>query len=199
MRAVSVSRLSTCSTCSTCRQSRLAFCLASATHLRASCVECSLTLQSRGRHPASRAPPLISNVRRQMKLSRTAASPALLGQKVGPPLGRITGSFGSRKALSARRQRGVFGGVSAKARCSPSAHAEAPCTIDAPLGQSFGPPLAFKGGNLGSREASVACRLRGHCSVLRPPVSRAVACLPPNPSINRTCPGKPGHAGYLQR
>ena len=22
---------------------------------------------------------------------------------------------------------------------------------------------------------------------------------PPNPSINRTCPGKPGHAGYLQR
>ncbi len=21
----------------------------------------------------------------------------------------------------------------------------------------------------------------------------------PNPSINRTCPGKPGHAGYLKR
>jgi hypothetical protein len=28
-----------------------------------------------------------------------------------------------------------------------------------------------------------------------------VACLRamPNPSINRTCPGKPGHAGYLKR
>jgi len=134
-----------------------------------------------------------------MKSSRTAALPALLCQKVGPPLVCITGSFGSRKALSASRQRGVFGGMPAKARCSPSAHAEAPCTIDAPLGQSVGRPLAFKGGNLGSREASVARRLRGHCSVLRPAVSRAVACLPPNPSINRTCPGKPGHAGYLQR
>jgi len=23
--------------------------------------------------------------------------------------------------------------------------------------------------------------------------------MTPNPSINRTCPGKPGHAGYLKR
>jgi len=134
-----------------------------------------------------------------MKLSRTAALPALLCQKVGPPLVRITGSFGSRKALSAGWQRGVFGGVPARARCSPGAHAEAPCKIDAPLGQSVGRLLAFKGGNLGSREASVLRRLRGRYSASRPAVSRAVACLPPNPSINRTCPGKPGHAGYLQR
>ena len=134
-----------------------------------------------------------------MKSSRTAALPAPLCQKVGPPLVCITGNVGSREALSAGWQRGVFGDVPAKARCSPGAHAEAPCKIDAPLGQSVGQPLAFKGGNLGSREASVARRLRGHCSVLRPAVSRAIACLPPNPSINRTCPGKPGHAGYLKR
>jgi len=134
-----------------------------------------------------------------MKLSRKAAFPALLCQKVGPPLVRITGSYASREALSVRRQRGVFGSRPAKARCSPSAHAEAPCTIDAPLGQSAGRPLAFKGGNLSSREASGARQLRGHYSFPRPAVSRAIACLPPNPSINRTCPGKPGHAGYLQR
>ena len=134
-----------------------------------------------------------------MKSSRTAALPALLCQKVGPPLVCITGSLGSREALSAGGQRGVFSGVPAKTHRSPGAHVEALCTLEAPLGQSVGQPLAFKGGNLGSREASVARRLRGHCSVLRPAVSRAVACLPPNPSINRTCPGKPGHAGYLQR
>ena len=134
-----------------------------------------------------------------MKLSRTAALPALLCQKVGPPLVCITGNVGSREALSAGWQRGVFGGVPAKARCSPSAHAEAPGKIDAPLGQSVGRPLAFKGGNLGSREASVARQLRARYIAFRQAVSRAVACLPPNPSINRTCPGKPGHAGYLQR
>ena len=134
-----------------------------------------------------------------MKSSRTAALPALLCQKVGPPLECITGNFGSREALSARGQRSVFSGVPAKARRSPGAHAEALCTLEAPLGQSVGQPLAFKGGNLGAREASGACRLRGRYSASRPAASRAVACLPPNPSINRTCPGKPGHAGYLQR
>ena len=134
-----------------------------------------------------------------MKSSRTAALPALLCQKVGPPLECITGNFGSREALSARGQRSVFSGVPAKAHRSLGAHVEALCTLEAPLGQSVGQPLAFKGGNLGSREASVARRLRGRYSVRGPAVSRAVACLPPNPSINRTCPGKPGHAGYLQR
>ena len=165
----------------------------------AACSPRSLTLQSRGRAPASRVTPLISNVRLQMKSSRTAALPALLCQKVGPPLVCITGSFGSREALSAGGQRGVFCGVPAKARRSPGAHAEALCPVEAPLGQSVGQPLAFKGCCGSFRKASVACRLRGHYSLPRQAASRAVACLPPNPSINRTCPGRPGHAGYLQR
>jgi len=134
-----------------------------------------------------------------MKLSRTATLSALLCQKVGPPLVCISGSVASREALSARRQRGVFGGMPAKARCSPGAHAEAPCTLEAPWGRSVGQPLAFKGGNLGPREASAARRLRGSYSASRPAVSRAVACLPPNPSIERTCPGKPDHASHLKR
>jgi hypothetical protein len=167
---------------------------AQSNHSRPTQARC-LTGQSTGLPPAAG----YLHVRLQMKSSRTVALPALLVQKVGPPLVRITGSFGSRKALSAGWQRGVFGGVPAKVRCSPGAHAEAPCTIHAPLGQSVGQPLAFKGGNLGAREASGACRLRGRYSASRPAASRAVACLPPNPSINRTCPGRPGHAGYLQR
>ena len=158
-----------------------------------------LTIQSTGHAPASRVMPVISNVRLQMKVSRTAAFATLLCQKVGPPLVHITSSFASREALSVRRQRGVFGGMPAKARCPTGAHAEAPCMLEAPLGQSVGLPLALKGGNLGSREASVARQLRARYIAFRQAVSRAVACLPPNPSINRTCPGKPGHAGYLQR
>ena len=134
-----------------------------------------------------------------MKSIRTAALPALLVQKVGPPLECITGNFGSREALSAGGQRSVFSGVPAKARRSPGAHVEALCMLEAPLGQSIGQPLAFKGGYCVCRKASVACRLRSRYSLPRRAASRAIACLPPNPSINRTCPGRPGHAGYLQR
>ena len=65
--------------------------------------------------------------------------------------------------------------------------------------QGHGLPLALKGEPVSSREASVACGLRGRYSAFRPAVVHACAWPLPNPSINRTCPGKPGHAGYLKR
>jgi hypothetical protein len=50
-----------------------------------------------------------------------------------------------------------------------------------------------------SGEATVACQVLGRYSL---PVQAPFAFfrwLLPNPSINRTCPGKPGHAVYLKR
>jgi hypothetical protein len=49
---------------------------------------------------------------------------------------------------------------------------------------------------------SLRCYAAGMGSRSEPHAPRrkfASAAPMPNPSINRTCPGKPGHAGYLKR
>jgi hypothetical protein len=45
----------------------------------------------------------------------------------------------------------------------------------------------------------VACLGLARYSVLIQLLSGSAPWLLPNPSINRTCPGKPGHASYLKR
>jgi len=54
-------------------------------------------------------------------------------------------------------------------------------------------------GLLSSHLAFVACEVGGGYSVPIHSRPQAVLHLPPNPSIERTCPGKPGHASHLKR
>jgi hypothetical protein len=59
-------------------------------------------------------------------------------------------------------------------------------------GSSGGAAASFaRGGGFGSFAG---------CATQRTMLAVAVqSSAMPNPSINRTCPGKPGHAGYLKR
>jgi hypothetical protein len=177
---------------------------------------CRLTLPSSGH---AYGMPLKSNVRhRQMRSTRASCQrrhlslrrsigvapsahiePKLV-QKVGPPLAHAVTHGGTRLASSLVLRRSVFSGSRRTARFSPSAAITKQSTLVAWCGyQGHEQPLALKGEFASSREVSVACELRGRYSVLRPAVVRAFAWPLPNPSINRTCPGKPGHAGYLKR
>ena len=140
------------------------------------------------------------SLRRSIGVARSALIEPKLVQKVGPPLAHAVTHVGTRKASSFASERGVFSGARCTACFSPSAAICRPSTLVAWCGyQGHGRPLARKGEFGGSREASVACELRGRYSSFRPTVVHAFAWPLPNPSINRTCPGKPGHAGYLKR
>ena len=185
------------------------------THARGRC----LTLQSTGRHPASRVPPVISNVRhRQMRSARASCQhwhsnlrrsvgvatwehiELKLVQKVGPPLAHAVTHSGIREASSLVLRRSGFSGSRRTALFSPSAAISRQCTLDAWCGyQGHGQPLARKGELVSSREAFVACELHGRYSAFRPAVVHACAWPLPNPSIERTCPGKPGQASHLKR
>ena len=183
------------------------------------CFTRGLTLQSRGLAPASRVKPLISNVRhRQMQsveascqhrhsnLQRSIGfvpsehiSP-MAGQKVGPPRAHAVTHGGTRLASFLVLRRVVFSGSRRTARFSSSAAISRQCTLVAWCGyQGHGQPLALKGEFVSSREASVVCGLRGRYSAFWPAVAHACAWPLPNPSINRTSPGKPGAACYLNR
>ena len=185
------------------------------THSRGRC----LTIQSTGRVPASRATPVISNVRHRQMRSAEASSqrryssfrrsigvaasthiePKLV-QKVGPPLAHAVARCSARKASSFVVRRGGFGGSRSTACFSPSAAISKQSTFVAWCGyQGHGQPLALKGEFVSSREASVVCGLRGRYSAFWPAVAHACAWPLPNPSINRTSPGKPGAACYLKR
>ena len=123
-----------------------------------------------------------------------------LGQKVGPPLAHAVTHCATRLASSLVLRRVVFSGSRRTARFSSSAAISRPSTLVAWCGyQGHGLPLALKGEFVGSREASVACGLRGRYSAVRPAVVHAFAWPLPNPSIERTFPGKPGHASHLKR
>ena len=122
------------------------------------------------------------------------------GQKVGPPRAHAVTHGGTRLASSLVLRRGVFSGSQRTARFSPSAAISRQCTLVAWCGyQGHGQPLALKGEFVSSREASVACELHGRYSAFRPAVKHACAWPLPNPSIERTCPGKPGQASHLKR
>ena len=141
-----------------------------------------------------------SSFRRSIGVAASAHIEPRLVQKVGPPLAHAVTHGGTREASSLFLRRGVFSGSRSTARFSPSVAICRPSTLVAWCGyQGHGRPLARKGEFGGSREASVACELRGRYSSFRPTVVHAFAWPLPNPSINRTCPGKPGHAGYLKR
>jgi len=141
-----------------------------------------------------------SNLRRSVGVATSEHIELKLVQKVGPPLAHAVTHGGTRLASSLFLRRGVFSGSRSTARFSPSAAISMQSTLVAWCGyQGHGLPLALKGKFVGSREASVACELRGRYSAFRPAVVHAYAWPLPNPSINRTCPSKLGHAGYLKR
>jgi len=141
-----------------------------------------------------------SSFRRSIGVAASAHIEPRLVQKVGPPLAHAVTRGGMRLASFLVLRRGVFSGTPITARFAPSAAICRPSTLVAWCGyQGHGQPLALKGELGGSREASVACRFRGRYSAFRPAVVHAFAWPLPNPSINRTCPSKLGHAGYLKR
>jgi len=141
-----------------------------------------------------------SSLRRSIGVAPSAHIEPKSVQKVGPPLAHAVTHGGTRLASSLVLRRGVFSGSRRTACFSPSAAISRQCTLVAWCGyQGHGHPLALKGEFASSREGFVACELRGRYSAFRPAAVRAFAWPLPNPSINRTCPGKPGHAGYLKR
>ena len=141
-----------------------------------------------------------SNLRRSVGVATWEHIELKLVQRVGPPLAHAVTHGGTRLASSLVLRRGVFSGSRSTARFSPSAAISKQCTLVAWCGyQGHGQPLALKGEFSGSREASVACALRGRYSAFRLAVVHAFAWPLPNPSIERTCPGKPGHASHLKR
>ena len=178
-----------------------------------------LTRQSTGRAPASRVTPVISNVRHRQMRSAGASSQRRyssfrrsigvgtsvhigpkLDQRVGPPLAHAVTRSRARLASSLVLRRVVFSGSRRTARFSSSAAISRPSTLVAWCGyQGHGLPLALKGEFVGSREASVACGLRGRYSAVRPAVVHAFAWPLPNPSIERTNTGKPVFASHLKR
>ena len=140
------------------------------------------------------------SLRRSIGVARSALIEPKLVQKVGPPLAHAVTRGGTRLASSLVLRRGGFSGSRSTARFSPSAAISKLSPLVAWCGyQGHGQPLALKGEFVSSREASVVCGLRGRYSAFWPAVAHACAWPLPNPSINRTCPGKPGHAGYLKR
>ena len=128
---------------------------------------------------------------------RALPSPELLGsssQKVGPPLAHAITFFGSRKALVIRVACGVFRASQSLVRLEAGTFPRRPSRLGAP-GSSRGVG-AFAG--FESNTPSVSCA-RVRYSALRHPAAAFSACPPPNPSIERTSPGKPGAASHLKR
>ena len=110
-----------------------------------------------------------------------------VSQKVGPPRAHAGTRGDTRLASSLVLRRVVFSGSRSTARFSPSAAISRPSTLVAWCGyQGHGRPLALTGEFVGSREALVACGLRGRYSAFRPAVVCAFAWPLPNPSIERT-------------
>ena len=141
-----------------------------------------------------------SSFRRSIGVAASARIEPKLVQKVGPPLAHAVTHCTARLASFLVLRRGVFSDTPITARFAPSAAICRPSTLVAWCGyQGHGRPLALKGEFVSSREASVACEPRGRYSAFRPAVVHACAWPLPNPSINRTCPSKLGHAGYLKR
>jgi len=141
-----------------------------------------------------------SSFRRSIGVAASAHIEPKLVQKVGPQPAHAVTYRSARKASSFVVRRSGFSGSRCTARFSPSAAISKQSTLVAWCGyQGHGQPLALKGEFGGSRVASVARELRGRYSAFWPAVVHAFAWPLPNPSINRTCPGRPGHAGYLQR
>ena len=141
-----------------------------------------------------------SSFRRSIGVAASTHIEPKLVQKVGPPLAHAVACRSARKASSFVVRRSGFGGSRSTAHFSPSAAISKQSTFVAWCGyQGHGQPLALKGEFVSSREASVACEHRGRYSAFRPAVVHACAWPLPKPSINRTCPSKLGHAGYLKR
>ena len=141
-----------------------------------------------------------SSLLRSIGVAASAHIDPKLVQKVGPPLAHAVTHGGTRLASSLVLRRGVFSGSRCTACFSPSAAISRPSKLVAWCGyQGHGQPLAFKGEFGGSRKASLACERRGRYSAFWPAAVCAYAWPLPNPSINRTCPSKPGHAGYIKR
>jgi len=141
-----------------------------------------------------------SSFRRSIGVGTSVHIGPKLDQRVGPPLAHAVTRSRARLASSLVLRRGVFSGSQRTARFSPSAAISKQSTLVAWCGyQGHGRPLALKGEFVSSREASVAWEHRGRYSAFRPAVVHAFAWPLPNHSINRTCPSKLGHAGYLKR
>jgi len=175
------------------------------------------TLQSTGRHPASRVPPVISNVGHHgsfamFSLLRSFRSKSKCEHVCVKSRRRLQGN-----ALLFAQHRGLALKNAALVRAGSLRLA---CAGQRPLGitRSFGFCMSVVGASRRSaapggqavgaagygssrlslcRGAVVIGGRRSRPYRLASPVARQRAM--PNPSINRTCPGKPGHAGYLKR
>jgi len=177
---------------------------------------CGLTLQSRGRAPASRVTPLISNVRRQkmrstqppanvaLKLKCLRALPAPkhlsgLNQKVGPSLA-LTGVLRrAREAFVAGAARVVFGASRTRPPLVASTFPRRPYFLVAPATVRGCSALGVVERRYFSVQFGVASKPRAGYSPSGYARGQASAALPPNPSIERTSPGKPGAASHLKR
>jgi len=122
-----------------------------------------------------------------------------LSQKVGPALA-LTGSHrGLREASVVRAARAVFSVSRTPQVLEAGTSPRRPCLLVAPATVRGCSALAVVEGKRFSVQFGVAFKPGAGYSSPGQAMGQASAALPPNPSINRTCPGKPGHAGYLKR
>ena len=209
-----------------------------------------LTLQSRGRRPASRAPPLISNVRQRVKqracskslsalawrtwaaparavrpaslaasapavaldagasqASARAAHPLASGALPEPLVGRacvrtvafkkagLSEHCGYRSAV-----RSAFQGRTGSLKTSKVSRAKLYVIQTQALRKSAKPKARGRAGTSCFAARAGGVRLLASSTTQRTMHAGSVVLSPlPNPSINRTSPGKPGAACYLKR
>ena len=197
------------------------------------CLAHCLTLQSRGRAPASRVTPLISNVRHRGSRMHSLAGhrevstrcecrfargiKAVLPRAVRPSA--ASAPLLVREALVSRTSSSAVSSVSKpclfKASMAPVPGGGLLCNFWPTKGREVN---AFASVQLSPwasrRSARPGCSSRAATSFARgggfglfasgaTQRTMRAGSVPlgalPNHSINRTCPGKPGHAGYLKR
>jgi hypothetical protein len=184
----------------------------------------ALTLQSRGRAPASRVTPLISNVGHHDKVAMLSGLHSLrsASNEMPPPFSASSGQSTKYLARFSRHRRSAAMALTRCYALRPWSHV---------VGSFHPSACGVGGGCCSASNQRVVGTLRRRAAPGGQPSSAAEyrcsflslrACggvrvaksaggfvafagtgpcqrVMPNPSINRTCPGKPGHAGYLKR
>ena len=122
-----------------------------------------------------------------------------VNQKFGPLLA-LTGSLrGLREASVVRVARAVFRASRAHCRLEAGTFPRRPCFLVTPATVRGCSALGVVERRYFSGQFGVASKPRAGYSASRQASGKASAALPPNPSIERTSPGKPGAASHLKR
>ena len=120
-------------------------------------------------------------------------------QKVEPSLA-LSGSLrGLREASVFRVSRAVFGASRTQQPLEAGTFPRPPCFLVAPATVRGCSALGVLERRSFSVQFGVASKLEAGFSPPGHARGKASAALPPNPSIERTCPGKPGQASHLKR